>query len=576
MPTFGPLDYTAVALYMALMAGIGVFFGKFVHGVGDYLKGGGTIPWVAAGVSNYMGMFSTFVFVAYAGIAYAEGLVALTVLWSAVPASLLAAAFIAERWRRAGIMTPTEYLETRFNASARQVLSWSGLGFRLLDNTVRLYALGVFVAAATPLGLRSSILVSGLVILAYTVAGGLWAVVVTDVVQFVILLFTTLLMVPLSLRAVGGLGALTAAVPDHFSLVNGPKGTFWFLAAYYVMIALKYNGSWAFIQRFYCVRDEQAARKSAYLMAALFLVGPVIFLLPALAARVALPELDNPEMAYVAMSLHVLPSGLIGLMVAAMFAATMSSLSSDYNVMAGVVTRDIYVRLFRADADERRQVWVARLATLVISLLIVVGALRVGGFGGAFEANKLFTGLFAIPMAVPLVLGVLVRGPRPWGALATLVVGIATGLVLNAHPEVPWEIATLVEIAVCVGVLLLSSFVGPATLEYRERVRRFFARLETPVPESEKPVVEAGFHQALARLFTLVFVLVGFLYLAMAIPSIGDLSGRLAVLVGVLCLVCAVPLHRYARRVVAAEDGAAGGGEAAGEPEPIPRAGSAR
>lgn len=543
MKTLAPLDYAAVAIYMVLVAGVGIFFGRYVKGVGDYLKGGGSIPWAAAGISNYMGLFSTFVFVAYAGIAYQEGLVALIVLWSTVPASLLAATLLAPRWRRAGIMTPVEFLETRFNPTTRQLFSWGGLAFRLLDNMVRLYALGLFISAATPMDLETSILVAGTIILAYTVTGGLWAVVVTDVVQFVILIFTTLLMVPLSLRAAGGLDNLMQRAPQHFDLLHGPKGTFWFLLAYYVMIVVKYNGNWAFIQRFYSVRDEAAARKSAYLMAGLFLVFPLAFLLPSLAARVALPALPDPEMAYVAMSLHVLPAGVMGLMVAAMFAATMSSLDSDYNVMAGVVTRDVFVRLIRPDATEKQQVLVARGATLVIALTAVTGAMFVGGFGGAFEANKLFTGLFAIPMAVPLIFGLLLRGPRPWGAAVTLVAGIATGLVLNARPEISWEIATLVEIAVCMVVLLLSSLVGRADAAYRERVRLFFARLATPVPESEKPVVDPAFQRMLAGLFTLVFVLVGILYLGMSAPSAGDLGGQLGLLVGVLCLLLAAGLH---------------------------------
>src|SRR3712207_864499 len=119
MRTLGALDYAAVGLYLALIASIGVFFGRYVKDVGDYLKGGGTIPWFAAGISSYMGFFSTFVFVAYAGIAYQDGLVALVILWSTVPATLIGATLLAKRWRRAGVMTPLEYLETRFNAATR-------------------------------------------------------------------------------------------------------------------------------------------------------------------------------------------------------------------------------------------------------------------------------------------------------------------------------------------------------------------------------------------------------------------------------------------------------------------------
>ena len=549
MQALGALDYIAVVVYMLLMAGIGVFFGRHVKNVGDYLKGSGTIPWAAAGISNYMSLFSTFVFVAYAGVAYEHGLVAVTVLWCTVPASLVAAFYFAKRWRRAGIVTPVEFLETRFNGATRQVFSWGGLAFRLLDNTVRLYAMGVFLSAATPLDLEASILTAGLVILIYTAAGGLWAVVVTDVVQFVILILATILIVPLSLEAAGGLAHMRTTVPAHFTFDNGPRGDVLFLLAYYVMIAFKYNGNWAFIQRFYSVRDERAARNVGLLMAGLFFVFTGVFLLPSIAARVALPELADPEMAYVAMSVHVLPHGVLGLMLAAMFAATMSTLSSEYNVMASVATRDLYVRLWDSEASEQRQMRVARATTLLVALLITTGALYVGGFGGAFEANKLFTGLFAIPMVVPLVFGVALRRPRPWGAIATVVCGIGVGLVLNAHPEIPWAVATLIEIGVCVGVMVGSGFVESRDTAYRARVTAFFARLQTPVAEAEKPVEDVAFRRALARLCMVIITVVGSLFIVMSLPSLGQLSGLLAFAVGLLCLTLGAGLRHLVRRM---------------------------
>ena len=97
---------------MLLMAGIGLFLGKFVKNIGDYFKGGNAIPWVSGAISNFMTKFSTFIFVAYAGIAYQHGFVALTLIWSTVLPALLGVAIFAKRWRRAGIMTPTESLQT--------------------------------------------------------------------------------------------------------------------------------------------------------------------------------------------------------------------------------------------------------------------------------------------------------------------------------------------------------------------------------------------------------------------------------------------------------------------------------
>jgi SSS family transporter len=547
MHALGTFDYVAIAVYMALMAGVGIVLGRWIKDVGAYFKGGGTLPWPAAAVSNYMSMFSTFIFVAYAGIAYEHGLVAVTVIWCTVPPALVAAGVMAPRWRRAGIMTPVEYLEVRFNAPVRQFFSWGGIAFRVLDNMVRLYAIGVFIAATTPLSLEVAIVVAGVVVTLYTVAGGLWAVVLTDALQFVVLIFAALLLVPLSVHAAGGLSAMVEALPEHFTLFHGPKGAPWFLLAYYTMILIKYNGNWSFIQRFYSVRDEAAGRKAGLLMAGLFFVFPIFFLLPSIAARVVVPDLADPEMAYAEIALRVLPQGVMGLMMAAMFAATMSAVDSEFNVTAGVFTRDVYQRLLRPGASGRELMWVGRSATIAMGVVVVAGALFVGRFGGAFQANMVLTGL-AIPLSVPLVLGVLVPGMRPWGALVSVLVGVLTGVVLNLHPEVSWPAATLAVIAVSVGTSLLSCLVGSGDPAYRARVRAFFSRLATPVPDDEKPEPEPRLRRALGQIFALALGCTGALFAGMGLLSSVETSGMLAVVSGVACLVLAAVVLRVATR----------------------------
>ncbi len=336
------LDYALIVPYLVLMAFIGLFFGWFVKDVGSYLKGGNTIPWAISGISNFMSMFSTFVFVAYAGIAYEHGLVSIVVFWSTVPACLFAGKFFATRWRRAQLTTPVEYLERRYSVSVRQLYSWLGLLKRFLDNAVRLYASGLFLATVTPLSVGEAVVLSGVLITFYTMIGGLWAVTVMDTIQFIVLLFATLILLPLSLNAAGGFSGIAAADPDLLTWFNGPKGAPFWLLVYYAMITLKYNENWAFVQRLFAVKDEAASRKVAYCSAALFLVTPAVFLIPAVAAKAILPDLADPEQSYVALCSQLLPAGMMGLMIASMFSATMSALNSEFNVMAGVLTNDVH------------------------------------------------------------------------------------------------------------------------------------------------------------------------------------------------------------------------------------------
>jgi solute:Na+ symporter, SSS family len=548
MKTLVTLDYVAIVIYMMLMAGIGLFLGRFVKNIGDYFKGGNAIPWVSGSISNFMTKFSTFIFVAYAGIAYQDGLIALTLIWSTVLPALIGVAIYAKRWRRAGVLTPVEYLETRFNFSVRQVFSWCGILFKVLDNMVRLYALGIFVKAATNISLETSILTCGIIVALYTIAGGLWAVVITDVVQFIILIVATLILVPLTIQAAGGLPNLIDTIPGHFEWTSGEKGVPLFIMVYYLMILIKFSGNWTFIQRFYSVRDESASRKQAMLTAVFFFAFPIIFLFPSIAARAIIPDLENPEMAYVSICLKLLPDGIMGLMVAAMFAATMSVLSGEYNVTAGVLTKDIYQRLFNRNASDRQMLWMGRMMTLTLGAFITVGALFVGRFGGAFEANKLFTGLFAIPMTIPLILGIVMRRPQPWGAMVTVIVGIIAGLVLNLFPQISWQVATLIEIVLCVTIFLLSGLVESSDENYRTRVRSFFIKLATPIREEDKPVENWGFQRMMNKLYAVALAVTGILFMLMSIPSIKDVSGLSSCLIGVVCVIGALLLWFRTRR----------------------------
>ena len=141
------------------------------------------------------------------------------------------------------------------------------------------------------------------------------------------------------------------------------------------MIIIKYNENWIFIQRFYIVKDEKAAQKVGYLTAALFLIFPIVFMLPPIVSQALMPGLPDKEMAYVAISSRLLPPGLMGVMIASMFAATMSSLNSEYNVIASVLSKDVYQRLINKKATDRQMLLVAKLSTILIGLLVLLGGL---------------------------------------------------------------------------------------------------------------------------------------------------------------------------------------------------------
>ena len=535
------LDYVAILIYIVLMGVIGLSFGWFVKDVGSYFKGGGTIPWMMATITNFMGLFSTFVFVAYAGIAYEYGLVSITVFWTTVPACIIAGIYFGKRWRRTGHTTPVEYLEQRYGYPVRKLVTWLGLVMRFLDNMVRLYAIGVFITVVTPLSLEWAIIISGVIVTAFNIIGGIWTVTIMSTVQFLILILVTVILLPLSMEAVGGLSTLSEKLPENMTWFNGPKGAPLWLTVYGIMTIIKYNENWTFIQKFYCVRDESAAKKVGVVSGLLFLVFTPIFLLPAIASPLIIPEISDPEMSYVTVSSMLLPVGIMGIMFSSMFAATMSSLNAEYNIMAGVLTNDVYSRMINPNASTRKLLFVARISTLLVGIIMILGAIGIRNFGGAFEANKLFTGILAIPVGIPLVLGIVSRKPNKNSAIYTILIGVVAGIVLNMLPQISWEIATLIEIILCVAIYYYPVFMKNRV--YSKQEITFFELVKTPIREEDKPNISPQYVRALVYLFIFSMVVSGGLFSAMSIPSIDTTGGKYGFMAGIFCLLCTVVIY---------------------------------
>jgi SSS family transporter len=509
-------DHIVIIGYFVLLTGIGLYFWKRMKQAKDFFTGGNRIPWWLAGISFYLTGFSAFTFVAYSEMAYRYGFVAVTLAWSSAVAMLGGTLFLAARWRRARIISPVEFLEARYSKQIRQALAWTGLPLKVIDDGLKIYATGVFVSVGMGFDLKTSIVVSGVVMLLYTFMGGLWAVVVTDFVQFIILTLGVVALFPLVFTESGagsGLGILTQGAPAGFlAPINEPFSPLYVLA-FYLLILLSYNGNWAFAQKFYSVRDEREARKAGLLATALKIIGPPLFILPAMAARSLMPELmtppNSPQYTYAALSLRYLPAGLMGLMIAAMFSATMSTLSGDYNVMASVITEDIYRRLFDKNASQKRLVGVGRLATLLVgALTIAIGVSLIGAARkGLFEVMVTVFGLFVGPMLIPMLLGLLVRRVTWRGAAAGIATGFVCGLslyfyktlALATQPGVDpnWlrydyeAIAILTNFAVTLAAIAIVTAMEKVSGDEQTRISAFFDRLATPIRATETEATEA-------------------------------------------------------------------------------------
>jgi SSS family solute:Na+ symporter len=484
------VDYVVIAAYMLLMLGIGVFSMRFNRGAADYFKGSNRIHWLAAGLSSFMSGFSAWTFTGQAGMAYQRGLVAILMYVGNALTFLLGYWIFAARWRRARIGTVMEYLVDRFDERTRQAFSWTTIVFQFFIGASQLYGLALFVGPACGWPLGTTILGSGAVILAYCVIGGLWAVVITDFLQAAILVPFTIVMVFASLARVGGLSGLISSLPSEMTSFALTPGFGWvYLATWTVMVSFGYNTA-TMAQRYFCVEDERAARKIALLCFGLFLLGAFIWFLPPLAMRVLHPDLKdvwpglaNPqESSYALAALTVLPNGLIGIMLAAMFSATMSSISGTLNLHASIISRDIFPTLFPRRAGDAERLTVGWIATFAVGLVIIALAMTMAAQGqSVFKVMLTFNTIMSLAYGPPALLGLVVKRTPYWSGLASFLAALALGSygTFVLHWELVLNVVYVIPVAV--AVFFLSALFPVEDAAHRERREGLFRRLATPV-----------------------------------------------------------------------------------------------
>ena len=514
----GP-DLVIVVVYFVTMVAIGLVYSRQMKSLDMYFAGGKQVSWWLGGVSFVMAYVSALSIVVYAGLGYQYGLVALTIYWTTVPATLVVTWLFARRWRRAGVLTPVEFLETRFSSAVRQVFVWSGIPLKVIDEGLKIVAIGIFVSAGTGISPFWAMAAVGIITLIYTVLGGLWAVVITDFVQFVLVTTGILLLLPLTYRAVGGWHRFVAAVPaDFFRPVHTPYH--WTqVGAFMVLTALSLAGNWSLIQKFYSARSDRECRGIGWLASLLFFLLPPVWIFTGMLGRAFTQlQISDPQSVYARVSSALLPPGMMGLMIAALFAATMSVLSSGYNVVAAVLTVDVHQRLIRPNASQRELVIVGRLLTSVVAVAALGVALAVTHFHWTiFDTMIAAFGFFLPPTVLPVLGGLLSRRLSAGGALAGFFVGIGVGLAFLLYKLIfkPANFAAFqaASIAVPAGItaltLVVAAYAFPAKGEAAGRASQFMTRLQRTAVASEGQVSPGPVAGLVIAIMGLVLVVTG-------------------------------------------------------------------
>ena len=332
------------------------------------------------------------------------------------------------------IASPLEYLLVRYNAPTRQLLAWSGLALKVFDVGAKWASIAVILNVFTGIPLVPGILISVVFSLFYITCGGLWGAAITELVQFAVQFVAGIVMLIAVLAKLGGIRAIDGIwrelPPGHSHLFNGPF-TPGMALAYVLICFLSYNGgTWNLAQRYIASPTGTEARKAAFLSAALYLLWPLVLFFPMWAAPLLFPNLPDPTQSYSIMVKNLLPRGLIGLVLASLFAHTMAMTTSDANIISAVVTRDILPAISRRcrDLGPQASLRMARGVTVAFTLLTVIVAVEFQSFGGILGLLVLWFGALVGPTSVPMILG-LMPAFRHSGATAAIVSwagGIAT------------------------------------------------------------------------------------------------------------------------------------------------------
>jgi solute:Na+ symporter, SSS family len=439
--TLEPIDIAIIAVYFVIVFGIGFYFSRKERTSEDYFLAGRDVGWFAIGASLFVSNISTEHFIGLAGSGASSGLAVGHFEWLACLILLILGWVFVPFYLRSNVFTMPEFLERRFNRNCSIYLaSISILAYIFTKISVHLYAAAIVlerVVGWSPLTAAvRRVVATGI----YTIAGGLAAVIYTDLVQTLVLLAGAVVLTLLGLDRVGGFEGLRAALPpDYFSMMKPMDHPEFPWTG--IFLGAPILGIWywctdqVIVQRVLSAKDEGHAKAGTIFAGYLKILPVFILVLPGLIALVLYRDLFqiengrvlNGDIAYPTLVVNLLPPGLVGLMIAALLAALMGAMSSVFNSSSTMVTLDFYKKL-RPQATERQLVAFGRVAT---GVMVVLGLAWVPFIH--LLSSQLYIYLQSVqayvspPIAVCFIFGILSTRWTGAGAFASLLVGFVLG-----------------------------------------------------------------------------------------------------------------------------------------------------
>ncbi len=438
---FGTLNYTVLAVYLFVLLLIGFIYSKNQNSTDDFFKGGNRIPWWAAGISIFGTQLSAITFMAIPAKTFATDWLYFFLMMTIIMVSPFIIRYFLPFYRRYNLTSAYEFLEMRFNLPTRLVGSTMYIFLQLGRLGIVLLLPSLALSVVTGIDVNLCILTMGLMSILYTVLGGIEAVIWTDVLQVVVLLGGALLSLGILYASLDGV-----SIGDYIGAYDKMKILDWNIdfsqpTLWVVLIGglasniVQYGSDQTVIQRYLTTKDERSAAKGITVGAWMtlpatlifFSLGTLLFVYYKSQPELLSPVLDKTDAVFPWFIVNGLPPGVSGLLIAAVFAASMSSLDSSMNSVATVITTDFVRRLWPLNR-ETGYLKMARWITVVIGVMGtgIAWMMATWGISSLWDQFNMIVGLFAGGLGGVFVLGIFFKRASGYGALIGL---IASGII---------------------------------------------------------------------------------------------------------------------------------------------------
>lgn len=468
---FGAIDIITFSLFMILVVGVSLYASRKEETSEDYFLAGRGLSWWMIGISLIASNISTEHFVGMAGQGFMAniGMAIASYEWIAALALIIVALFLLPRFLKSGIYTIPEFLEYRYNKTPRMIMSF-GLLFMYAGVTMAtvLYAGGIGMHAIFGLDVDYAVWLIGGIAGLYTIYGGLKAVVWSDVIQGAALLIGGIVVTVLAMNAVGGWDKFVALSEGRLHTVlpaNHPElpWTAVFVGGMWLPNIFYWGLNQFITQRTLAAKSLSEGQKGILFGASIKLIIPMIVVFPGIIAyELYGAQITNADLAYPTLVKNILPVGLVGIMFAALFGATMSTLDSLLNSAATIFTIDFYQPYINKRASQKQLINVGRITTFVFVVVACLCTRFVADFGeGLYKFIQIWWGCIQPGIVAAFFLGFFSNRISPVAATVGMLLNIPLYLfLLWQFPQVPFLHHMLIcFVYICLTMIIISSFI---------------------------------------------------------------------------------------------------------------------